>query len=99
MGADKIKIFRYWGTSNTLLSRHKIAVIPRPGFDIKKDLETYFPKQKDSFLILTPAKTYDSSSTQIRTFAKNKDYDQIEIYSCKIAADLIKAYQKTKRKT
>lgn len=92
MGADKIQHCKKWSTIETLLSRHRIAVLPRNGIDITTQIETLFPKHTDRFCILSMPEPDDTSSTKIRRLAKQNAFDKIAALSCDTAAEIIEDY-------
>lgn len=98
MGSEKLKTFRRWKTSDELLSRHKIAVVPCRGENAETIIEELFPKQTDRFVVLKgDMKTEDISSTNVRLLANCGNYSAVRSMTCTETAEYIKDYMQNKK--
>lgn len=92
MGSDVLSKFRKWSTCETLLQEFHILVTTREKDNSKQLVKTLFSKYQNRFQFLNTETLHmeQISSTMIRTFAKNHDYESIQQYSNPVAAKLIK---------
>lgn len=91
MGAEKLKTFRKWKTADELLFHYPIVVAAGQGKEPEDEINTWFPEQKDRFVILTAFEDMDNiSSTDVRTFVGFDYYTGVAHFTCKQTADFLK---------
>ncbi len=74
IGADNLVNFHLWKNVNDIL-KNKILVINRNGIDTQK-----YINGRDNFIVVNGLKEMKISSTEIREFISNKNYDKLNMY-------------------